>query len=274
MPINLIKIISSFLNERTFSVQIQNKLSSTHNIPYGVPQGSVLSPLLYNLFIHDLPETKCELALFADDTAIFTSSRFVKTIENKLSSDITKLNKFYNKWKISINNDKTNAIFFTNRRHKQIPSSSLKTKFGNINYQSEVRYLGVIFNKKMKFNLHIAKQVEKVDLIFKLLYPILNRRSILDPSIKTKIYKLYMRPILLYASSVFIDSPASTLRPLQTKQNKILKCMLGLPWFTKTTLVHHLANILLINDQMSKVHLKLKIKTENSNNPLVNSLFM
>ena len=83
-----------------------------------------------------------------------------------------------------------------------------------------------------------------------------------------------MRPILLYASSVFINSPASTLRPLQTKQNKILKCMLGFLWFTKTDLVHHLANILLINDQMSKVHLKFKIKTKNSNNPLVNSLFM
>ena len=273
VPDYLIKIISSFLENRTFNVRIQDKFSATHNLTYGVPQGSVLSPVLYNLYIYDLPKTKCELALFADDTAIFTSSKLVKPIEKKLSSDINTLNKYYNKWKITINNDKTQAIFFSNRKYKQLPVNPIVTKFGNINFKPEVRYLGVLFNNKLKFNLHIAKQIEKVDNIFKLLYPLLNRRSSLDSKIKINIYKLYLRPILLYASSVFIDSPPSILKAIQIKQNKILKSMLGLPWYTRTSIIHCIANISLIHEQMLKLDLNLKDKTRNSNNPIISSLY-
>ena len=73
---------------------------------------------------------------------------------------------------------------------------------------------------------------------------------------------------------MFLDSPVSVLRPLQTKQNKILKCILGLPWFTRTTIVHNISNVNYILDQMIKIHIKLKSNIENSNNNLIRSIFV
>lgn len=68
----LAKLIFSFIKGRSFQVSIGNSKSPTHEIPYGVPQGAILSPTLYNVFTSDVPTSEfCETATFADDTAIF-----------------------------------------------------------------------------------------------------------------------------------------------------------------------------------------------------------
>ena len=80
----LIKIIKSFLENRKFRVMIEGKLSATNTIPYGVPQGAVNSPTLYNIYTHDIPHQRhTQLALYADDTAFYVSSSMIQPITSK-----------------------------------------------------------------------------------------------------------------------------------------------------------------------------------------------
>jgi hypothetical protein len=110
----LVRIIYSFLNDRTFQVSVGKSKSSVCNIPYGVPQGAVLSPTLYNFFTSDAPTVEgCELATFADDTAIFVSSKDPTIVCDGLQVQLDSLIDYFKQWKIRVNASKTQAIYFT-----------------------------------------------------------------------------------------------------------------------------------------------------------------
>lgn len=95
-PDHLIKIISSFLQNRTFQVRVANTLSNKYTIPAGVPQGAVLSPTLFNIFINDIPKhTNTSLALFADDTAILAESSKSEQCNIYLQRHVTLLEEYY-----------------------------------------------------------------------------------------------------------------------------------------------------------------------------------
>jgi hypothetical protein len=88
----LVQMIYSFLNDRTFQVCVGKSKSSVCNIPYGVPQGTVLSPTLYNFFTSDAPTVDgCELATFADDTALFVSNSDPMAVCDELQEQLDSL---------------------------------------------------------------------------------------------------------------------------------------------------------------------------------------
>ena len=121
-PAYIIKIVKSFLHERKFQVNVSGKRSALFPIPFGVPQGAVLSPMLYNLFVSDAPTViNCERAFFADDTAFFTSSVRRAPIVQSLKETFNTYQDYYKKWKILINVNKTKATFFTRRITREIP---------------------------------------------------------------------------------------------------------------------------------------------------------
>jgi hypothetical protein len=102
---NTIKLINSFLSNRKYKVSVEGELSTPKEIQAGVPQGSVLSPLLYNLHINDGPQTPgTQLALFADDTCIYATDRKGFTIR-KLQRGLTAMEAWCERWNIKINED-------------------------------------------------------------------------------------------------------------------------------------------------------------------------
>lgn len=83
-PQYITKIIASFLSNRSFHVKVLNKTSANVAIEFGVPRGAVLSPTLYNVYTHDiLIPDNCEIAIYADDTALYKSSRYAQQIINQ-----------------------------------------------------------------------------------------------------------------------------------------------------------------------------------------------
>lgn len=108
------------MSGRSFHVKVSNSKSAIHQIKYGVPQGAVLSPSLYNVYTYDIPKLDdCQVSLFADDTAFYKSSRYFKEIEKTLQSAVNKFKSYFKQWKIQMNLNKTQAIFITNRRHNK-----------------------------------------------------------------------------------------------------------------------------------------------------------
>ena len=197
---NIIKIIHSFLMNRKFFVEINGRKSANHSIPFGVPQGAASSPILYNIYTHDIPHhRKAKLGIFADDTSISVSSPSLATIQNNLTDAASNIQSYFTKWKIKLNEQKTQAIFYTRRRKNEIPQQPLNIFNSNIEWETNVKYLGMYLDKTLTYRNHIEYIIEKVHKVTKILYPMLNRKSSLDIKNKLLLYKVVLRPIATYA---------------------------------------------------------------------------
>lgn len=116
LPMYLIKIIQSFLKDREFKVQVGNHLSRGRLVESGAPQGACLSPDLFNVFLYDIPKNyDAMLAQFADDTAVLSSSFRTSAVVNKLQKASNSLCRYFNKWRIRVNELKSEAILFTKK---------------------------------------------------------------------------------------------------------------------------------------------------------------
>ncbi|GFS67980.1 RNA-directed DNA polymerase from mobile element jockey [Trichonephila clavipes] len=106
----LIKIVHSYLSSREFRVRVENSLSTPRPILSGVPQGSLLGPKLFNLYINDIPKAaEVHLAMYADDTAIFTQNIYNRNIVERLQNYVIRLETWLNDWKIKVNASKSAA---------------------------------------------------------------------------------------------------------------------------------------------------------------------
>lgn len=164
-PPEIIKIIQNFLSKRSFKVYIGNSSSSQIDISAGCPQGSCLSPVLYNIFTSDFPSLDaCSSSIFVDDTAILCHGIFAEDIINNLQNAFIRLEEYFIKWKILVNPQKTQAIYFTRKRKACfIPQRDIRINNINIKWESKVKYLGVILDSKINFSDHISYVINKVN---------------------------------------------------------------------------------------------------------------
>lgn len=276
-PLHLIKMIKSFLFARSFYVSVGNEKSGAFHIVAGVPQGSVLSPILYNIFTSDikLPPNTCEIALFADDTAFYYSHKNPSKIISHLNNACNYLTDYCSKWKIKLNASKTQATFFTRRKCQRfLPTDQVKILNSSIPWKSELKYLGVSLDKTLTFQQHTKIAAEKALKYMGILYPLLNRKSKLNRFNKITLYKIVIQSILLYACPVWGSCARTHINKLQLVQNKCLKIILNLPYDHPTTDVHRLSNVPLISQQLQKICNNFKDRLCTSDNLLIRQLEM
>lgn len=271
-PLYLIKLIHSFLSDRSFFVSVNSVSSISHFIRAGVPQGSSLSPVLFNLFTADisLPNNKVEIAMFADDIALLSSNIDPNIIISCLEYSLRQIISFYHKWKIKINFGKTQGIFFTRRRAaRYLPNREIIFNNTNIQWLSEVKYLGLFLDKKLLFEKHISHSVQRIHKYIKILYPLINRKSKLSIKNKLLIYKTIFQPIMLYASPVWDCTADCHIKKLQIIQNKCLKIILNYPYYYNTSRLHAHANINLIKTILPRFRNNFVARLDMTDNPLI-----
>ena len=212
--------IKSFLTGRLQRVSVNSCLSNDTEILSGVPQGSVLGPLLFLIMIQDINEgVHCStLSSFADDT------RLMKGISNP--SDVLKLQEDLNsvyEWTIS-NNMTLNGLKFQHlkyRKNEELKRQSIYlTDTGTeINIKSSVKDLGVILSTDMSFKLHIQNQIQKVKNISAWIYRTFQSR---DKDVMLTLWKSLAIPHLDYCSQLWSPSKRSLMQELESLQKSFL----------------------------------------------------
>lgn len=271
-PLYLTKIIYSSLKDRQFQVGVGREISPPMTIPWGVPQGSSLSPTLYNIYISDIPRnTPATLTLYADDTILIAHDRLIATVTERIQTSAEDIIRYYTKWKIKTNDDKTTMIAFTRRKTKQLPPDFIKIGATNVIFSDEIKYLGITIDKRLTFTPHINNTISKVDKVIRLLYPFIARKSLIDVKLKVHIFKTYLRPIMTYAIPILTVTKISKFALLSSKQNKILRMMLDIPWdsFTTTDKLHRLAGIDSLINYLDMLVVTYNRKCSDSDNNII-----
>jgi len=159
LPSIYLNLPKSYLNARQFDTKINGETSNRFHIHSGVPQGSILSPLLYILYTSDLPTSReTTLGTFVDDTAIFATREDPTIASLNLQEHLYSIEKWLKKWKIKVNESKSSQITFTLRKG-HCPAVNINR---NIIPQTEVvKYPGLHFDCRLNWKEHIAKKENK-----------------------------------------------------------------------------------------------------------------
>ena len=253
-PPYIVRLIASYLKDRKMYVFYNSKKSKIVNVTAGVPQGSVLGPRLYNMYINDIIKVKSlKYFLFADDTAMFTSSFRIDTISKRITVAADKIIKFFMKWKIRVNENKTVAILFTRRR----PSvrQNVKINGSKVEWTDVVTYLGLQLDSKLNFGMHVKNVKNKCMAILLRLYPLLCRNSKLSITNKLTLYKSVARSVMMYACPIWSNICNSNFNLIQVVQNKFLRTIGD---FHRCTFIPQIHNTLKID--MVKKYAKILTK--------------
>ena len=143
----------SYLSSRTFKVNINKTFSEPGDLTCGVPQGSILGPLIFLLYINDMPQSvDCDLYLYADDSCLVFQHKDVKEIEKQLNKDFSNLCEWFldNKLSIHFGEDKTKTILYASRmKVKKVDNLNITYKDIKIKQHSNVKYLGCILDETL-----------------------------------------------------------------------------------------------------------------------------
>lgn len=182
--------------------------------------------------------------MYADDTAVLSAAKQSNTIIKTLNFSLATLHRYFHKWKIKINANKTQAILFPfNNQRKRIPTSKLMNQSHIVQLSKSVKYLGITFASKLTFGEHIANTINKATKCFRALHPMLAHTSQLTTENKILIYKSVVRPIMSYGCPIWSTAAHTHTKQFTTLQNKILKSIFNLHRRTPTAFIEKITNI-------------------------------
>ena len=240
----------SYLEHRTHQVKIDTYFSKEELITCGVPQGSILGPLLFILYLNDFVNVNPNNhnVLYADDTNIFFTTDPNAQNVDRINIQLDYLNKWFAVNHLSLSHEKTNYMFFSNNR----PPENIMLKIGNciLSQVRAAKFLGVMIDDKLTWIDHIEYIKKKVSKCISIIFKV---RYLLSTRWKLKLYKTFVLPLFNYCNIVWGSAPISHLRSLLVSQKKVLKMSLNLHRYSPTDFVYESSGCHSINN-INKIH--------------------
>ena len=188
----------------------------------GVPQGSVLGPLFFNIFINDIVfMNDCKKILFADDAVLYVSGETIESCLNRVNSVINRLETWLDKNRLTPNIEKTKLMLFKIKRSVVPPDIYFKGK--RLEWVDSFCYLGITVDNKLSFNIHCKKVVNKLSSAHGIMWSISNffPMKILMNIFYSLVYPIIIQDIILWGGTY-----RSYLSNVKIYINKILRCIL------------------------------------------------
>lgn len=225
IPTYLIYILRSFLEERNLYVKINNSLSDGFVAEQGLPQGSALSPVLYNIYCHDIFSSEIEpnsyLLQYADDTTLISHDKtLTKTIDN-LQTMINDTEKWFKTWRLQLNPNKARFIIFNHRISMGSPYISILNT--RIQPSLSAKYLGIDLDHKCNLKQHTKLLKRRITTRAKLFRSLTYKKEGISTQSAAKIYKSICRPLLEFGHTLYLNCRNSILKNIQVAETSALR---------------------------------------------------
>ena len=231
LPGNHVQLLMSYVADRFFRVRFEDSFSDFKPIKAGVPQGSVLSPLLYSLFTADIPKPRNgKLGIFADDTAVASAAKTYEQTVSDLQESLDNIQDWTERDRTVLNAGKSENVVFALRPYVHVPVVLKDTPIPHVH---KARYLGLIMDSKLRWKEHILTKKKQIEMKHRQMLWLLGKRSKLKLNNKILLYKSMIRPIWAYGSQIWACAANSNLKLIETTQNKILRQMAGARWYER-----------------------------------------
>lgn len=211
---DLLNWIRHFLEDRTYQVRVNGVHSAPHEVLSGVPQGSVLGPLLFLIYISDMAENiKTNISFFADDTKLHCNPL---TQSGELADDLQTLERWTETWLMPLNNKKCTILHVGPKN----PHIQYQLNGSQLMGVVEQKDLGVTITSDLKWQTHISHIVKRANKLIYLIQKAFQHKS---SDMILQIYKAYIRPILEYAQCVWSPYYAKDIEILERVQRKVTR---------------------------------------------------
>lgn len=219
----LINLLRSYLVDRKQFVVINGEKSECITPTSSVPQGSVLSPLLFALFINDLPPLiKSKLLLFADDLKVFLEIKSINDAR-QLQNDIDTIVNWCNLNGLKVNINKCNAMTFTKKQQNNILTFNYNINDSALNRVNSYRDLGIIFDSKLSFEMHFRNITTRAYRTLGFISRSLNKFR--DMNTYKILYNTYVRSIIDYCSPVWSPFYANHIEEIERIQKRFTRML-------------------------------------------------
>ena len=236
-----LELLKSYFTGRTQTVKFNNTFSSFQTIDTGVPQGSVLGPLFFLIYINDIVKTSATalFLLFADDTSLINSDSSLPNLYSKTNSDLTQIYNWCSANKIALNLSKTKYMISSPKSkvpHSSLQSlndNSLKLTINNVllDLVTNSTFLGIIIENDLSWCKHITAINTKISQVIGVLAKI---RSKISTRAAMHIYDALIFSHLNYCNLLWGNASKTMLNPLYILQKRALKICYKLPKLTRT----------------------------------------
>lgn len=215
-------LIKNYLQNRMQYVYINNNSSNTLKIKYGVPQGSILGPLLFLLYVNDITNIlgSPDLVMYADDTNAFFASASKPALESMANKYLDNLSVWLQKNKLQLNVKKTNYIIFAPINRCEDTKVTIYFENKIIEEVTEQKFLGVWFNRELSWNTHVNKLSSELSRVIGCIYKI---RNLIPLWLKKNIYYALFYSKLCYCILVWGTTSATNYNRLIILQKKMLR---------------------------------------------------
>lgn len=252
LPKQYVEILTSYISDRFFRIKQEDEYSNLKEIRAGVPQGSVLGPILYLLYTSDLPTpVDTIVATFADDTALLVAEKDQETSLRKLQMACNSVVNWTKQWRIKLNELKSIYVIFTNKKITEPLSLNINGMI--VPHELNAKYLGMTLDAKLRWKTHVKKKRAELGLKYRQHYWLLGRNSKLSVYNKIVIYNQVLKPVWLYGIQLWGCASDNNIKCIQTFQNKVLRNIVNAPWYVRNKDLHRDLGIPTVKEEIKRL---------------------